>query len=137
MGELLFLALLALVGFGGVVVGGRVLTRPLKKLAAAALQVHSGDFDLERLPDSGPREVVTTTAAFNDMASTLKAVEAKAVALAAEDLSDPELLIPLPGSDGPRPAGLGGHPRRQDPRARAAAPAAARGRHPRLAHRAC
>ena len=85
---------------GGVVVGGRTLTRPLKKLAAAALQVHSGDFDLERLPDSGPREVVTTTEAFNDMASTLKAVEAKAVALAAEDLSDPELLIPLPGRTG-------------------------------------
>jgi diguanylate cyclase (GGDEF)-like protein len=100
VGELLFLALLALVGFGGVIAGGRVLTRPLKKLAAAALQVHSGDFDLERLPDSGPREVVTTTEAFNDMASTLKAVEAKAVALAAEDLSDPELLIPLPGRTG-------------------------------------
>ena len=80
--------------------GGRVLTRPLKKLAGAALQVHSGDFDLERLPDSGPREVVTTTEAFNDMASTLKAVEAKAVALAAEDLSDPELLTPA-ARDGP------------------------------------
>ena len=32
-GEIVFLALLALVGFGGVVVGGRVLIRPLKKLA--------------------------------------------------------------------------------------------------------
>ena len=99
-GEILFLALLALVCLGGVVVGGRVLTRPLEKLAGAAMQVHNGDFDLERLPDSGPREVVTTTAAFNDMASTLKAVEAKAVALAAEDLSDPELLTPLPGRTG-------------------------------------
>ncbi len=100
VGEIVFLALLALVGFGGVIVGGRVLIRPLKKLAAAALQVHSGDFDLERLPGSGPKEVVTTTEAFNDMASTLKAVEAKAVALAAEDLSDPELLTPLPGRTG-------------------------------------
>ena len=100
VGEIAFLALLALVCLGGVIVGGRVLTRPLKKLAAAALQVHSGDFDLERLPDSGPREVVTTTEAFNDMALTLRAVEAKAVALAAEDLSDPELLIPLPGRTG-------------------------------------
>src|SRR5665213_3575154 len=34
------------------------------------------------------------------MASTLKAVEAKAVALAAEDLSSPELLVPLPGRTG-------------------------------------
>jgi diguanylate cyclase (GGDEF)-like protein len=99
-GEILFLALLALVGFGGVIVAGRVLIRPLKKLAGAALQVHNGVFDLERLPDAGPREVVTTTQAFNDMASTLKAVEAKAVALAAEDLSDPELLTPLPGRTG-------------------------------------
>ena len=130
MGEILFLALLALVSLGGVVVGGRFLTRPLKKLAGAAQQVHSGDFDLERLPDSGPREVVIATDAFNDMASTLKAVEAKAVALAAEDLSDPELLTPLPGQDRPRPAGVGRHPGRADPRARAPAPAPARGRHP-------
>jgi diguanylate cyclase (GGDEF)-like protein len=99
-GEIIFLALLALVCLGGVLVGGRVLTRPLKKLAAAAMQVHDGDFDLERLPSAGPREVVTTTEAFNDMASTLKAVEAKAVALAAEDLSDPELNTPLPGRTG-------------------------------------
>jgi diguanylate cyclase (GGDEF)-like protein len=100
VGEIVFLALLALVCLGGVLVGGRVLTRPLKKLAAAAMQVHSGDFDLERLTDAGPREVVTTTEAFNDMASTLKAIEAKAVALAAEDLSDPELNTPLPGRTG-------------------------------------
>ena len=73
---ILFLALLALVSLGGVIAGGRFLIQPLKKLAAAALQVHSGNFDLERLPDSGPREVVTTTEAFNDMTSTLKAVEA-------------------------------------------------------------
>jgi diguanylate cyclase (GGDEF)-like protein len=99
-GEIVFLALLALVSLGGVVAGGRFLIQPLKKLAAAALQVHSGNFGLERLPDSGPREVVTTTEAFNDMTSTLKAVEAKAVALAAEDLSDPELLTPLPGRTG-------------------------------------
>jgi diguanylate cyclase (GGDEF)-like protein len=100
VGEILFLALLALVSLGGVIVGGRGLARPLKKLAAGAQQVHSGNFDLERLPEAGPREVVIATDAFNDMASTLKAVEAKAVALAAEDLSDPELLTPLPGKTG-------------------------------------
>ena len=79
---------------------GRVLTRPLKRLATTALQVHSGDFEVASLPETGPKEVVTTTAAFNDMASTLKAVEAKAVALAAEDLSNLELLTPLPGRTG-------------------------------------
>ena len=134
IGEIIFLALLALVCLGGVLVAGRTLTRPLKKLAAEALQVHSGKFDLERLSDTGPREIVTTTTAFNDMAATLRAVEAKAVALAAEDLSDPELSGALAGEDGPGPAGLGRQARHPDPRAGAAAAASARGRHPRRPH---
>jgi diguanylate cyclase (GGDEF)-like protein len=100
IGEIIFLGLLALVCLGGVLIAGRTLTRPLKKLAAEALQVHRGEFDLDRLSGTGPREIVTTTAAFNDMAATLRAVEAKAVALAAEDLSDPELQLPLPGRTG-------------------------------------
>jgi len=98
--EISFLVFLALASFGGVIMAGRVLTRPMKELAAAARQVHNGQFDIEPLPDRGPREVVATTAAFNDMASTLKAVESKTVALAAEDLTHPELLIPLPGRTG-------------------------------------
>ncbi|HUY21109.1 MAG TPA: diguanylate cyclase [Acidimicrobiales bacterium] len=100
VGELLFLVALALVSVGGVIAAGRVLTRPLKKLATTALQVHTGDFDVSPLPETGPKEVVTTTAAFNDMTSTLKAVEAQAVALAAEDLSHLEMLTPLPGRTG-------------------------------------
>ncbi len=100
MDELLFLAVLAVICLASVAFAGRMLTRPLKRLAYAARQVHSGNLALEAMPDKGPREVVTTTAAFNDMASTLKAVEAKAVALAAEDLSNPELLAPLPGRTG-------------------------------------
>jgi diguanylate cyclase (GGDEF)-like protein len=72
----------------------------LKELATRAWQVQGGEFDLERLPHRGPREVVTATAAFNDMTSTLKALEAKAVALAAEDFDHPELFIPLPGRTG-------------------------------------
>ncbi len=98
--ELIFLAILAAICLASVAFAGRMLTRPLKKLAHAARQVHSGNLALEAMHDKGPREVVTTTAAFNDMASTLKAVEAKAVALAAEDLSNPELLTPLPGRTG-------------------------------------
>ena len=92
--EIALLVVLALVSLGGVIVAGRVLTRPLRRLAATAQQVHDGEFDLERLPDTGPRELVTTTRAFNDMASTLKAVESRAVALAAEDFSHPELSVP-------------------------------------------
>jgi diguanylate cyclase (GGDEF)-like protein len=96
----ILLALLCLACLGGVVAAGRVLTRPLKSLARAALLVHHGNFDLTRLRHQGPREVATTTSAFNDMADTLKAVEGKAVALATEDLSNPELAVPLPGRTG-------------------------------------
>ncbi len=78
----------------------RVLTRPLKKLSDAAYRIRSGDFDTDPLEEDGPREIATTTGAFNEMSSTLKAVQGKAVALAAENLSDPDLLTPLPGRTG-------------------------------------
>jgi diguanylate cyclase (GGDEF)-like protein len=100
LGELVFLAVLIVVSVGGVVIAGRVLTRPLKRLATTASQVHSGNFAVSPLPETGPREVVTTTAAFNDMSSTLQAVETTAVALADEDLSHLEQLRPLPGRTG-------------------------------------
>jgi diguanylate cyclase (GGDEF)-like protein len=98
--EILFLVLLAGVCTTGVVIAAQSLSGPLQKLAAAARKISDGDFDLGRLADQGPREVVATNAAFNDMASTLKAVEAKTVALAAEDLAHPELQVPLPGRTG-------------------------------------
>ena len=98
--ELLVVVLLVLVVLAGVIVAVRVLTRPLRRLADTAEQVHAGDFDLERLPESGPREIAATTMAFNEMASTLRAVEARAVALATEDFSHPELAIQLPGRTG-------------------------------------
>src|ERR1022692_762530 len=100
IGEIVFLAALILLSIGGVIIAGRVLTRPLKRLATTAFQVHNGDFEVSPLPETGPREVVTTTAAFNDMSSTLKAVESTAVALADEDLSHLEQLSPLPGRTG-------------------------------------
>jgi diguanylate cyclase (GGDEF)-like protein len=98
--EVISLLLLVGISLGGVAAAGRYLSRPLQKLAGAAKQISDGQFDLEPLSNRGPREVVATNMAFNDMASTLKAVEAKAVALAAEDLSHPELQIPLPGRTG-------------------------------------
>ncbi|MDP9465331.1 MAG: HAMP domain-containing protein, partial [Actinomycetota bacterium] len=98
--DIALLALLVVVVLGGVIVAARVLTRPLGRLADMAQRVHDGDFDLERLPDTGPREIGATTKAFNEMASTLKAVESAAVALAAEDVSHMGLSIPLPGRTG-------------------------------------
>ena len=100
VGEIVFLAVLIAISVGGVFIAGRVLTRPLKRLATTASQVHNGDFEVPPLPETGPREVVTTTAAFNDMSSTLKAVESTAIALADEDLSHLEQLSPLPGRTG-------------------------------------
>jgi diguanylate cyclase (GGDEF)-like protein len=100
VGEIIFLAVLIAISVGGVLIAGRVLTRPLKRLATTASQVQNGDFEVPQLPETGPREVVTTTAAFNDMSSTLKAVESTAVALGDEDLSHLEQLNPLPGRTG-------------------------------------
>jgi diguanylate cyclase (GGDEF)-like protein len=100
VGEIVFLAVLIAISVGGVFIVGRVLTRPLKRLARAASLVHNGDFEVPPLPETGPREVVTTTVAFNDMSSTLKAVESTAVALGDEDLSHLEQLSPLPGRTG-------------------------------------
>jgi len=99
-GEIVFLALLAFICALGVLGASRVLTRPLNRLARAAREVHGGHFTVDPLPEEGPAELVTAVAAFNDMTSTLQAVELKAVALAAEDLSHPELLTPLPGRTG-------------------------------------
>lgn len=100
MDEIALLGLVAGLSVIGTVLVARVLTRSLSLLASRAEEVHNGNFGLRDLDQTGPREVVTTTAAFNDMTSTLRAVEAKAMALAAEDLTDPGLQTPLPGRTG-------------------------------------
>ncbi|MBV8462620.1 MAG: diguanylate cyclase [Acidimicrobiales bacterium] len=100
VGELIFLGLLALLCLGGVIVATKVLTRPLQRLAGAAFRIRSGDFDTEHIPEQGPLEIATTIEAFNEMSGTLHAVQTKAIALADEDLSSPDLLRPLPGRTG-------------------------------------
>ncbi len=93
-----FVALAAL-SLGLVVLMARALVRPARRLEDAARRVAAGDFDLPPVEASGPREVVATVAAFNDMAATLAAVERQATALA----TDPEataLLDELPGRTG-------------------------------------
>ncbi len=98
--EIVFLLALLAFSIGGVLIVGRSLTKPLQALSGAALKIHSGDFDLEELDDAGPKEVATTTEAFNVMSTTLKAVERKTVALAEEDLEHADLSHPLPGKTG-------------------------------------
>ncbi len=98
--RLVFLALLLLVCVVAVIATARFLTRPLTLLSRNALQVHAGNFDVSPIAETGPSEVIVTTSAFNDMTGTLQAVEAKTVALADEDLSNPQLQTPLPGKTG-------------------------------------
>ena len=100
VGEIGLLALVGLLTLGGTALIVRTITRSLRRLARRAGEVHDGNFELDALPETGPREVATTAAAFNDMTSTLRAVEARALALASEDVSDPALLAPLPGRTG-------------------------------------
>src|SRR6185437_2488010 len=92
---LLFVGCLVAVG-----VTSRFLTRPLRALSQAAREVQAGHFDVPPLDERGLREVVEAMSAFNDMSGTLHAVEGKAAALSAEDLSSPQLVAPLPGRTG-------------------------------------
>ena len=90
------LTVLALVG---ALVLARSVTRPVHRLENAAHQIHAGRFDLEPIEAGGPRELAQTASAFNDMAFTLAAVEAHAVALA-DDPEAPVLSSELPGRTG-------------------------------------
>jgi diguanylate cyclase (GGDEF)-like protein len=65
----------------------------------AAQAIHDGRFDLPPLEVAGPRELADTASAFNEMSSTLAAVEAHTVALA----DDPDAAVlgeALPGRTG-------------------------------------
>ena len=92
-------ALLALLSLSGALVLARRVIRPVQRLERAAQQIHDGRFDLEPIEASGPRELIDTATAFNDMATTLAAVEAHAVALA-DDPEAPVLSDELPGRTG-------------------------------------
>ena len=76
------------------------ISRPLAGIAEAAGAVREGNFDVAPLEEAGPQELASAAAAFNEMASTLRAVEAHAVALSGKDLDDPVLRTPLPGRTG-------------------------------------
>lgn len=78
---------------------GRSVSRPVRRLSAAAHQIQEGRFALDPLAETGPRELAQTARAFNEMASTLAAVERHAVALA-DDVEDPVLREELPGRTG-------------------------------------
>jgi diguanylate cyclase (GGDEF)-like protein len=97
---LILLGSLAALMIGAALALARSVSRPLARIARAAVAVRKGDFDAPPLHPSGPTELVSAALAFNEMTSTLRAVEAHAVALSDRDLNDPVLHVPLPGRTG-------------------------------------
>jgi len=69
-------------------------------LVAAAESVRVGELDVPELGESGPKELSLAAGAFNEMAATLRAVQAQAMALASGDLHNAVLQDPLPGRTG-------------------------------------
>jgi len=78
----------------------RAIRRPLARMVSAATSVREGELELPPLDESGPRELSLAAGAFNDMASTLRAVQEQAIALSRGDLDDPVLEQLLPGRTG-------------------------------------
>jgi diguanylate cyclase (GGDEF)-like protein len=96
----ILMALGLVVALGGPLMLSRSVGRPLARIVSAADAVRVGDFDLPTLDESGPKELALAAGAFNEMSSTLRAVEAHAVALAGSNLDDPLLSKRLPGRTG-------------------------------------
>src|ERR1019366_9582168 len=96
-GVLIFFIILAI---GGALLLARSVGQPLDRIMDAAHSIRAGEFDLQPLDETGPRELGAAAAAFNEMTSTLRAVEAHAVALASGNLDDAVLQAPLPGPTG-------------------------------------
>ena len=93
-------SLFVVLALGTVLILSRQVRRPLDHIVAAATSVREGELDIPALDESGPKELALASAAFNEMAFTLRAVQAQAVALAGGDLDDPILRRQLPGRTG-------------------------------------
>jgi diguanylate cyclase (GGDEF)-like protein len=99
---LTFLSMLLLVlgAIGSVLAFGRAIRRPLARIASALKSVQEGELEFPQLDEAGPREISLASGAFNEMSSTLRAVQAQAIALSRGKLDDPVLQRPLPGQTG-------------------------------------
>ncbi len=93
---------LILVGLGSVVFGVIVIrsfARPLIQLRAEAEYISNGGLDARTLPLEGPSDIRKVTAAMNDMAGTLRSVDAH-MKLLASGQTDDRGLVELPGEVG-------------------------------------
>jgi diguanylate cyclase (GGDEF)-like protein len=99
---LTFLSMLLLVlgAIGSALAFGRAIRRPLARIASALKSVQEGELEFPQLDEAGPREISLASEAFNEMSSTLRAVQAQAIALSKGKLDDPVLQRPLPGQTG-------------------------------------
>jgi diguanylate cyclase (GGDEF)-like protein len=93
-------ALLVVLALGAVLILSRQVRRPLDHIVAAATSVQEGELDIPLLDEAGPKELALASAAFNEMASTLRAVQAQAIALSGGELDNPVLQRQLPGRTG-------------------------------------
>jgi diguanylate cyclase (GGDEF)-like protein len=98
--SLLLITLIVLLSIGGVLMLGQAVRRPIAKLGAAFESLRQGELELPHLKASGPREIALASNTFNEMASTLRGVQAQAIALSNGHLDDPALQVPLPGRMG-------------------------------------
>ena len=98
--SILLLVLLVLAALGGILSFARAVRRPIANIAAAFESVREGELELPRLDESGPREIALAAGTFNEMTSTLRAVQAQAIALSGGDLDAPVLRYPIPGRMG-------------------------------------
>ncbi len=98
--SVLLIALIVLLSIGGVLMLGRSVRRPIANLGAAFESLRQGELELPHLNASGPRELALASNAFNEMASTLRGVQAQAIALSNGNRDDPALQVPLPGRMG-------------------------------------
>jgi diguanylate cyclase (GGDEF)-like protein len=96
----ILMLLLVLLAFGAVLILSRQVRRPLARIVAAATSVQEGELDIPVLDETGPRELALAAAAFNEMASTLRAMQTQAIVLSEGDLDDPVLQRQLPGRTG-------------------------------------
>jgi diguanylate cyclase (GGDEF)-like protein len=96
----LLMVLFLVVMMGTVFVLGRQVRRPLDRIVDAASSVREGELEIPLLDESGPKELALAAAAFNEMTSTLRAVQSQAIALSRGQLDDPVLQRQLPGRTG-------------------------------------
>jgi diguanylate cyclase (GGDEF)-like protein len=90
-------ALLALATLAVVALIAHSIVRPIRRLATAAEQVGAGDLADLVVPEGGPPELRRVTAVLGEAVANLRAVETQVGALAAGDVEDAALVVPVPG----------------------------------------